>query len=190
MTEERKAYMRRYREEHREQILQKNREYKLANKDKISEDNKNYREKNKDKISEYQKQYRVDNKDKLSAYSSEYRVDHRDELLVKNRDYHKKTYKTKNGRAKGLLIGYNARDKERGFDISGNITYDWIVDNVFSGQVCYYCGNANWKDLGVDRIDNTKGHTPDNCVPCCQKCNSSRGNRKTSEEYKKEKGGA
>ena len=35
------------------------------------------------------------------------------------------------------------------------------------------------------RIDNTKGHTKENCVPCCIECNIARGNNFTYEEMKR-----
>lgn len=48
---------------------------------------------------------------------------------------------------------------------------------------CYYCGlepsnvarhsrgTLLVKYSGVDRLDNTKGYYPENCVPCCRHCN-------------------
>jgi len=46
---------------------------------------------------------------------------------------------------------------------------------------CYYCGAKPSNKLrqhnrvityqGIDRLDNTKGYTPDNVVPCCIRCN-------------------
>lgn len=45
-------------------------------------------------------------------------------------------------------------------------------------QPCYYCGaepEAHRHDAlvrnGIDRFDNTKGYSLDNCVPCCHMCN-------------------
>lgn len=48
-------------------------------------------------------------------------------------------------------------------------------------QDCYYCGSppsmvkrAVFERCvvnGVDRVENDKGYTKDNCVPCCTKCN-------------------
>ena len=35
---------------------------------------------------------------------------------------------------------------------------------------CEYCGD-NSKYNGIDRVDNSKGYTKDNSVPCCEKCN-------------------
>jgi hypothetical protein len=36
--------------------------------------------------------------------------------------------------------------------------------------------------IGCDRLDNDKGHTKDNVVPCCVSCNTVRGNNFTYEE--------
>ena len=34
---------------------------------------------------------------------------------------------------------------------------------------CYYCGKE--RCLGIDRLDNSKNYTTENCVPCCGCCN-------------------
>lgn len=37
---------------------------------------------------------------------------------------------------------------------------------------CRYCNHFNEsKTIGIDRVDNTDGYYPDNCVPCCKTCN-------------------
>ena len=53
---------------------------------------------------------------------------------------------------------------------------------------CSYCGtppsnyakrfkgNGNFTYSGLDRVDNRKGYTCDNVVPCCKQCNTSKGN--------------
>lgn len=53
---------------------------------------------------------------------------------------------------------------------------------VLITQPCYYCGldkqncqvihNVPVRYTGIDRVDNDKGYTISNCVPCCRKCNS------------------
>lgn len=64
------------------------------------------------------------------------------------------------------------------FTLSPSEYLDMCIDSA-----CYYCGNRDiQKNLirdtfnnnpnGVDRIDSDKGYTPENCVPCCQKCNT------------------
>lgn len=37
---------------------------------------------------------------------------------------------------------------------------------------CLYCGTGKGESgFGIDRVDNTKGYTPENSVPCCWPCN-------------------
>jgi hypothetical protein len=37
---------------------------------------------------------------------------------------------------------------------------------------CYYCKSQKENEVnGIDRVDNSKGYTKDNCVSCCQFCN-------------------
>lgn len=50
---------------------------------------------------------------------------------------------------------------------------------------CFYCGSAprttlalGYKDLvcnGIDRVDNSLGYIPSNCVPCCSRHNRMKG---------------
>lgn len=52
-----------------------------------------------------------------------------------------------------------------------NIDYLLTLDDVVelcSGK-CHYCGKEHC--LGIDRVDNSKPYTRDNCVPCCGCCN-------------------
>ena len=49
-------------------------------------------------------------------------------------------------------------------------------------QPCIYCGST--KDIGLDRIDNKKGHSKDNVVPCCYICNTARNSNFSFEEMK------
>jgi len=61
------------------------------------------------------------------------------------------------------------RDKNKGFVICSKKSYFAILDV----QVCFYCGIKGL--IGVDRIDNSKGHIEGNMLPCCKECNYSRG---------------
>ncbi len=40
----------------------------------------------------------------------------------------------------------------------------------FWNKKCYYCGNKI-ETIGLDRIDNKKGYSKNNVVPCCSPCN-------------------
>jgi hypothetical protein len=72
-------------------------------------------------------------------------------------------------------------------NIQFHLTTENITDLIF--KPCYYCGITNSNNEvrvykhgepcsvsynGIDRVDNTKGYTLDNCVPCCEMCNLSK----------------
>lgn len=72
----------------------------------------------------------------------------------------------------------NAKKRERKF----NLTLEDFIN--ISQKPCYYCGEnpSNFykrkynggKDFiynGIDRLNNDKGYTLENSVPCCYKCN-------------------
>lgn len=54
-------------------------------------------------------------------------------------------------------------------------------------QPCYYCegvlGKVTW-EIGLDRLDNSKGYEHGNCVSCCEICNKTRGEAWTPQEAK------
>jgi hypothetical protein len=61
-------------------------------------------------------------------------------------------------------------------------------------QDCYYCGikpnqevrvqsdSGSYFYNGIDRVDNSKGYTKENSVPCCWKCNKAKHNM-TEKEF-------
>lgn len=87
--------------------------------------------------------------------------------------------KTLSGRAIVMLKSYRTTDKnkERDFDL----TKQWLIDNIID-KPCFYCEDSY--RTGADRLDNKKGHTIENCVPCCGVCNSVRSDIFTIEEMK------
>ena len=64
--------------------------------------------------------------------------------------------------------------------LKNDLELNWVRE--FVKQPCIYCEDT--EDIGLDRIDNTKGHTKDNVVPCCYACNTARGNNFSFEEMK------
>jgi Zn-finger nucleic acid-binding protein len=64
-----------------------------------------------------------------------------------------------------------------GFDYS----LEEIRDLLSQGE-CFYCHRKEW--LGLDRIDNFKGHTKDNTLVSCELCNMTRGRRFSVDEMK------
>ena len=85
-------------------------------------------------------------------------------------DYFRIRRNTPIGRAEMLLSMYNQSDKNKGRG-RGDLTSQWIVDNIFS-KPCAHCGETDWHKIGCNRLDNSKPHTMDNVEPCCGKCNS------------------
>lgn len=150
-----------YRLEHLEEILIKDKERRKAHKEEYRERNRIYRENNKEKIKHKDKERYEAHKEEISA---------------------RKFVKEENAKIKES--SYRYRDKKRGFNTDNNVTKEWILENIFNGQVCVYCGESDWTKLGCDRIDNSKPHTPDNVVCSCVKCNKARGSRMSVEEFK------
>ena len=72
-------------------------------------------------------------------------------------------------RAHTLKGNYDREDEKynRG---KGDLTAQWIIENIFS-KPCAHCGESDWRKIGCNRLDNSKPHTMDNVEPCCQKCN-------------------
>lgn len=148
---------------------------------------KQYRAEHKEEKREKDRQYYQDNIEERKEYSRQYRQEHAEERAA----YKKQYRNTKHGRAKNLVACNNDKDLKRGYDISRNVDAKWIEKFIFSGQVCIYCGESDWRKLGADRIDNAKPHTSDNLVCACGKCNNKRRDYFTMEEFLKiKKGGA
>ena len=80
--------------------------------------------------------------------------------------------------------GYLAQDKKKGIDGDEIITKDEIVSKLLESKLkCNYCREnvvilfcevRQKNQWTLDRIDNDLGHTNENTVICCLKCNLSR----------------
>lgn len=97
-----------------------------------------------------------------------------------------------------LLVTYknNAKKYKREF------SFDIEQFREITSAVCHYCGSppaktfacnkgrnkkSRWGDYtfnGIDRLDNSLGYTPHNCVPCCHVCNRAKNNMKVVEFVK------
>lgn len=87
------------------------------------------------------------------------------------------------------LVAHRSNARRRGLE-------DRLTDaQVFEihRSCCAYCGTppSNFKSAyhggyrynGIDRVDNTKGYLPNNCVPCCAQCNIAKGTKTTREFF-------
>lgn len=84
----------------------------------------------------------------------------------------------------------NCQKRGRGFQIDLDLFKETINKN------CHYCNkrpsntvrgrgphsHTSMRYSGIDRKDNSRGYTPDNCVPCCHECNEIKSDNLTYEE--------
>ncbi len=70
--------------------------------------------------------------------------------------------------AKKSFQGYRHYDRKKG------LVFDLSIEDVIKAKSspCVYCNRLS---SGFDRIDNSLGHTRENCVPACVRCNWVRG---------------
>ena len=82
------------------------------------------------------------------------------------------------------INSYKQQDIKKDKDLDGLISYEELLEKlVVSKLKCYYCrkdvlllyeNNREQKQWTLDRLDNSLGHTKDNVVVCCLKCNLER----------------
>jgi hypothetical protein len=67
---------------------------------------------------------------------------------------------------KNAYVSYKSSAKAR------KISFDLSIKDFrrFAMLNCVYCGDKV-KTIGIDRIDNDKGYSVNNCAPCCSVCN-------------------
>jgi hypothetical protein len=75
-----------------------------------------------------------------------------------------------------MLGAYKLRDKKKG--LPNDVTIEFFRNEIKKG--CVYC--SDFEKVGLDRIDNNKGHVMSNVVPCCYICNCARMNNFTFDE--------
>jgi hypothetical protein len=49
-------------------------------------------------------------------------------------------------------------------------------------STCFYCGIAKLPFITIDRKNNNRGYTTDNCIQCCHWCNRTKGRKFSFEE--------
>lgn len=150
----------------------------------MSEYYKQYYIDNKEKILSRTKQYKIDNKDKVAKHSKTHYEKYKERDKEKNNNRNKEFYNTLRGRCWHISHAYQQKDTKRFGTSEYTVTTEQMQEMIETHPCCFYCGCEDISQLGLDRIDNNKPHTVDNCVVCCGKCNIER-NTMPFEEFKK-----
>ena len=82
-----------------------------------------------------------------------------------------------NRRTSKMLSQYRLSDKKRNMEC--DITLEEFRKD-YATKNCVYCYTD--KRIGLDRLNNSKGHTKDNVAPCCYECNVARSNNFSYDE--------
>lgn len=101
--------------------------------------------------------------------------------------------KRKRLRSFEALYNVLVRDTDRrNRTLSVDLSYEEFLTFV-KIKKCHYCkAQVEWAEFNVagkarhnlDRVDNSKGYSRDNCVVCCKRCNMAKGDRFTYDEWK------
>ena len=177
--EARREYMRQYRQTHGKELAENNKRYYQEHKEEYALKHKQYHQKHREEICERVKQWNKEHKEERAEYQKQWKEENKDKLTK----YHRQHRQTPIGRANYLLQSYKKADKDKGRGECTIPNAQWIVENIFT-QKCHWCPETDWREMGCDRINNSLPHTPDNVIPCCERCNKDRG-RKTYDEFKK-----
>ncbi len=93
--------------------------------------------------------------------------------------------------ARSVMSNYRGSARRRG--LAWELTEGQFLD--LTSKDCHYCGveprqvasfngaNGDYTYNGIDRVDNSRGYTLENCVPCCKRCNKAKGTMGLDEFY-------
>ena len=96
--------------------------------------------------------------------------------IEKRREYNRRRDEVfKRMRAEGVDVArFILREARRSDRLRGRVCdlTKAEIESLIAGG-CSYCGETEMR-MTLDRVDNSKGHTLDNVVPACIRCNYSR----------------
>ena len=127
--------------------------------EKFSTKRQAYRENNRLEINARKRRYYKNNQPKIRKVAKLRYLTHKDEILQKSKEW-----RTNSPKGKYLTCRCGAKIRNLEF----NITQEQFASEI--KKPCSYCGTTQAR-IGIDRIDNTKGYTPNNICACCFMCN-------------------
>lgn len=188
-VKKRLARNKRWRDRHREEIrilnalyYQKNRQrldaktraWQKANPLKHRHYCRRWQNQNSERVAATHREWERLNKESISLWRNKWKSENRDKIRSQNRAW---------ARANIELIRQYRRDRiSRLAGAPGKFSVsDWILKVEFYGWKCRYCGtNLTRSNLSQDHaIAVSRGGTNwlSNAIPCCRRCNSSKGNK-------------
>jgi hypothetical protein len=118
-------------------------------------------------------------KDGISWHCKDCTNERSKKIYINNIDVIRKTHRDYFHSVKGQFAKYKSDAKKR------NIVFDIQLKEFgnLHTSPCIYCG-FDEKNVGIDRVDNSKGYVKYNCVSCCSACNRSKLTLKFNEWIK------
>lgn len=103
---------------------------------------------------------------KCSSKKNTENIKNNPERKKKSKEYLRNYYKE--NKYLGKVKSYRTVDKKKELC---SITINEFRELISLTPYCFYCSNNELSQLGLDRKDNLRGHSTDNVVVCCEKCN-------------------
>ena len=159
------TYLKKYRQENREHILETGQQYRQENKEIIRTKDKEYRDKNREHRREYAREYARKTKEVRHLYRKKYLLEHPEKP---------KTWKAIR----------KTRERKSLTEITNQ---QWEIKKEFFNYECAYCGNtARLQRDHFIPVSKGGGCTEVNIIPACDKCNSSKGANAPFEWFSKQ----
>jgi hypothetical protein len=183
LTLDKKAYMKEYREKHKEHLKEIKKKWYQTNKNRIIERVKNRYQSNKPKVLDYAKKYRESKKDIIREYKKEWSKTPKGKII--RRISLKKYRQTPKGKIVYKLMSFKHNSQRRAkFPI--NLTLKEInFIKQRDGLKCVYCdcevfeniNRYNSNRLTFDHVDCNGSTDVNNIVIACRKCNIEKNDR-------------
>jgi len=188
--EERAAYNKKYREENRERKAAYNKKHYEENREKIAAYKKKYREENREKIAAQKKNYYKEHREKIAAYKKKYREENPEKIAAKDKNYRARMINDPITRKKFALklLLQSAYQRSKKKNLEYNLDYNWAVENfketcpVFGIPLTFFTRTDS--SATIDRFDNNKGYTKENCHIISWKANSIKSSSSPTEIQK------
>jgi len=125
------------------------------------------------KIKRLIKQYGIDTTHFVSRKTTPDHIKLLRRQKISKKRHNKEQQWRRNLERQEYFIYQDTRKWDRKHGLENDLTYGLITSHIKDG--CNYCGNNSCK-MGLDRIDNSLGHSQNNVVGSCTRCNLIRGN--------------